>query len=146
MKKYNFKFGLKSSKFLKLLPVSQIRLENIGTEDRPIWKNKGDVKLLFNQQRLVEQIGLDSVRNWLSSMGTPQSMSTANFSDEQLLTFVKSRYVQAPSDMLKWSEFLNNSATELLNDFDDIVKKNKKQQEFIDNLKKYRDSQNNKHE
>lgn len=146
MKKYNFKFGLKSSKFLKLLPVSQVRLENIGTEDRPIWKNKGDVKLLFNQQRLVEQIGLDSVRNWLSSMGTPQSVSTANFSDEQLLTFVKSRYVQAPSDMLKWSEFLNNSATELLNDFDDIVKKNKKQQEFVDNLKKYRVSQNNKNE
>lgn len=146
MKKYNFKFGLKSSKFLKLLPVSQVRLENIGTEDRPIWKNKGDVKLLFNQQRLVEQIGLDSVRNWLTSMGTPQSMSTANFSDEQLLTFVKSRYVQAPSDMLKWSVFLNNSATELLNDFDDIVKKNKKQQEFVNNLKKYRDSQRNKDE
>ena len=146
MKKYNFKFGLKSSKFLKLSPVSKVRVVNIGTEDCPVWKVNGDVKLLFSQQRILDQLGVDTVRNWLASMGTPEGMSTARFTDDQLLSFVKSRYVQAPSDMLKWSEFLNNSATELLNDFDDIVKKNKKQQEFIANLKKYRDSQRKKDE
>lgn len=136
MKKYNFKFGLKSSKFLKLLPVSKIRLINIGTEERPIWKNSSDVTLLFNQQRISETLGIDTVRNWLASMGTPQSFSTANFSDEQLLQFVKSRYVQAPSDMLKWSEFLNDSAQTLLDDFENTVKTTKKQREFISNIKK----------
>ena len=135
MKKYNFKFGLKSSKFLKLLPVSKVRLINIGTEERPIWKNSSDVTLLFNQYRISETLGLDTVRDWLASMGTPQSFSTADFSDEQLLQFVKSRYVQAPSDMLKWSKWLSDNMERNIEDFQSVVRTTKKQQDYFSRVR-----------
>lgn len=135
MKKYNIKYGLKSSKFLKLLPVSKIRLINIGTKDRPIWKNSSDVTLLFNQHRILESLGIDTVRNWLASMGSPQSFSTAGFTDEQLLSFVKSRYVQAPSDMLKWSKWLSDNMERNIEDFQNVVRTTKKQQDYFSRVR-----------
>lgn len=65
-----------------------------------------DINYLFNQMRL-DNIGLDNINKWLSSLTTTQSQSiTNNMSDDDILAFVKSRHIQSASELLAWSEFL----------------------------------------
>lgn len=65
-----------------------------------------DINYLFNQMRL-DNIGLDNINKWLSSLTPTQSSSvTKNMSDDDILAFVKSRHIQSASELLAWSEFL----------------------------------------
>lgn len=65
-----------------------------------------DINYLFNQMRL-DNIGLDNINKWLSSLTPTQSQSiTKNMSDDDILAFVKSRHIQSASELLSWSEFL----------------------------------------
>lgn len=69
-----------------------------------------DIYLLLNQRRLDKLIGTDSFNNWVTSM-MPKSDSLAQLrskcTDEQLMAICKSRYIQSPSQLLAWSEYLN---------------------------------------
>ena len=68
-----------------------------------------DVFLLFNQQRL-SGLGIDTINSWLASL-TPKNDDLAELrakcSDEQLLSLVKSKYIQSPSELEAWSTYLN---------------------------------------
>lgn len=72
-----------------------------------------DVAMLFNQQRL-EKISPTTLQNFLNSLSSGSSkMLKGTYTDEQLLSFVKSRYIQAPSEIKLWSEYLNKVAESL---------------------------------
>lgn len=65
-----------------------------------------DITYLFNQMRL-DNIGTDNINKWLISLTPTQSQSiTKNMSDDDILSFVKSRHIQSASELLSWSEFL----------------------------------------
>ena len=68
-----------------------------------------DIYMLFNQQRLMSA-GKDTIQAWLNSLES-RSDSLAELrkkcSDEQLMQFCKSRYIQSPSELLAWSDYLN---------------------------------------
>lgn len=76
-----------------------------------------DIYLLFNQQRLAKSLGTDTVNAWLESL-QPRSDALASLrakcSDDELLSLVKSRYIQSPCELLAWSEYLNNNMSDLL--------------------------------
>lgn len=67
-----------------------------------------DIYLLFNQRRLLSA-GSDTVNAWLETL-TPRSDALSQLrkkcTDEQLMAFCKSRYIQSPSELLAWSEYL----------------------------------------
>lgn len=71
-----------------------------------------DVYLLLNQDRLdkmTQQYLVDYInKNSVSS----DSLSSLRkkMSDSQLLKFIKSRYIQAPSDLQNWSKYLEQMA------------------------------------
>lgn len=76
-----------------------------------------DISLLFNQERLNETLGRDGIKHFfdsLSSRSVPLTELRSKISDEDLANICKSRYLQQPSEILAWSEYLNNNYTDLL--------------------------------
>lgn len=76
-----------------------------------------DVSLLFNQERLNETLGRDGIKHFfdsLSSRSVPLSELRSKISDDDLASLCKSRYLQQPSEILAWSEYLNNNYSDLL--------------------------------
>ena len=76
-----------------------------------------DVSLLFNQERLNETLGRDGIKHFfdsLSSRSVPLSELRSKISDEDLASICKSRYLQQPSEILAWSEYLNNNYSDLM--------------------------------
>lgn len=81
-----------------------------------------DVSLLFNQERLNETLGRDGIKHFfdsLSSRSVPLSELRSKISDEDLASLCKSRYLQQPSEILAWSEYLNNNYADLLSQIRD---------------------------
>lgn len=76
-----------------------------------------DVSLLFNQERLNDTLGRDGIKHFfdsLSSRSVPLTELRSKISDDDLASLCKSRYLQQPSEILAWSEYLNNNYADLL--------------------------------
>lgn len=81
-----------------------------------------DVSLLFNQERLNDTLGRDGIKHFfdsLSSRSVPLSELRSKISDDDLASLCKSRYLQQPSEILAWSEYLNNNYADLLSQIRD---------------------------
>ena len=63
-----------------------------------------DATLLLNEQRIINDIGEDNYRNFIRELQVNPSSpyKDGNFTDEQLMTEIKSRYVQSPSEVREW--------------------------------------------
>ena len=83
----------------------------VSDEKRTAIAYVDDIYMLFNQQRLA-YAGSDTIQAWLNTL-TPRfdalSQLRAKCSDEQLMAVCKSRYIQSQSELLAWSEYLNNN-------------------------------------
>lgn len=91
-------------------PVFELcNVEVCDMDGNPAIQVSNDIFLLFNQQRLAA-LGTDTVNKWLESL-TPQNDALAQLrskcTDEQLLQFVKSKYIQSASELEAWSGYLN---------------------------------------
>ena len=64
-----------------------------------------DVYLLLNQKRIESYKQTDVAKYF--SLASPSS-DTSQFTDEQLMDSIKSRRIQSPSDLKRWSDFLDN--------------------------------------
>ena len=72
---------------------------------------RNDISLLFNQQRLEKVLGKDGLKKFfdnLSSRSSAFSDLRKKVSDDDLASMCKSRYLQSPSEILAWSDYLNN--------------------------------------
>lgn len=71
-----------------------------------------DVFILMNNKRIIEDLGIDTVKNWLSQLQPGNDRLASAFdklSDDELFKFIKSRHIQSPSDLLKWSKYINDN-------------------------------------
>ena len=69
-----------------------------------------DVYMLFNQQRLDRMTGV-ALSDWLSRTSQTDSQLASlrsRMTDEQLGSFIKSRFIQSRSELLAWSSYLEN--------------------------------------
>lgn len=67
-----------------------------------------DVYLLLNQKRIKSYNQTDVDKYF--TIGSP-SVDTSKFTDEQLMDSIKSRRIQSPSDLKRWSDFIDNCAS-----------------------------------
>lgn len=78
-----------------------------------------DIYMLFNQQRL-DKLTREALMQHFAEM-TPSNNALASLrskiTDEQLISIVKSRYIQTPGELLSWSQYLNSLADEQLQQF-----------------------------
>lgn len=92
---------LSNSEFITVRPIDELRFtEELDGSIRFI----SDATLLLNEQRIINDIGEDNYRNFIRELQVNPSSpyKGSNFTDEQLMTEVKSRYIQSPSEVREW--------------------------------------------
>ena len=92
---------LSNSEFITVRPIDELRfVEELNGSIRFV----SDATLLLNEQRIINDIGEDNYRNFIRELQVnPASpYKDGNFTDEQLMTEIKSRYVQSPSEVREW--------------------------------------------
>lgn len=87
--------------------------EQVSKEDgSPMFQVSDPIYLLFNQQRL-NSIGAGAVQMWVqemsASLNSPLAELRKQCSDEDLLTMVKSRHLQSPSEILAWAQYMTDN-------------------------------------
>lgn len=92
---------LSNSEFITVRPIDQLRF--VEESDGSI-RFISDATLLLNEQRIINDIGEDNYRNFIRELQVNPSSpyKDGNFTDEQLMTEIKSRYVQSPSEVREW--------------------------------------------
>lgn len=92
---------LANSEFLTVRPIDGLRFV---TEQNGSIRFVSDATLLLNEQRIINDIGEDNYRNFIRELQVNPSSpyKDGNFTDEQLMTEIKSRYVQSPSEVREW--------------------------------------------
>lgn len=92
---------LSNSEFTTVRPIDELRfVEELDGSIRFV----SDATLLLNEQRIINDIGEDNYRNFIRELQVNPSSpyKDGNFTDEQLMTEIKSRYVQSPSEVREW--------------------------------------------
>lgn len=80
-----------------------------------------DISLLFNQKRLEDCLGRDGLKKFFDDMSARSPALTSlrqKISDDDLAAMCKSRYLQSASEILSWSNYLNENYHHLM----DVVK------------------------
>lgn len=101
METQNISGVLANSEFVTVRPIDQLRfVEELDGSIRFV----SDATLLLNEQRIINDIGEDNYRNFIRELQVNPSSpyKDGNFTDEQLMTEIKSRYVQSPSEVREW--------------------------------------------
>lgn len=82
-----------------------------------------DVTLLFNEDRIINDLGEDNLRSLVRSMQTNPSSPyvDSDLTDEQMMETIKSRYLQSPSEVRAWLETLVDKADVVRSDYESLV-------------------------
>lgn len=92
---------LSNSEFTTVRPIDELRfVQELNGSIRFV----SDATLLLNEQRIINDIGEDNYRNFIRELQVNPSSpyKDSNFTDEQLMTEIKSRYIQSPSEVREW--------------------------------------------
>lgn len=117
---FNLALGVKKTNLIQPSLISEFQTQTVtyfnGADKKEAVSVVNDIYMLFNQRRL-SSAGADTINSWLNTL-TPKSDALAELrkkcTDEQLMQICKSRYIQSPSELLAWSEYLNANYSELL--------------------------------
>ena len=72
--------------------------------------------MLFNQQRL-DRMSKDRLLSYFENLSVNEPKMRelrSKLSDDQLCSFVKSRFIQSPSELMAWSQYLMSSQDEMI--------------------------------
>lgn len=109
---------LKSAIYCQVGPVEMLRYIK---DDDGIIHYVSDVNLLMNAERLRDQIGEESYLNLIRGIQPKKSPYDNNYTDEQLFTAIKSRFIQSPSEVLAWIESLGSSGDSIRSELDALA-------------------------
>lgn len=107
---------LRQSEFLENSPVNEFCFERLEVKGNEVVTLTSDICMLFNQQRL-DRMSKDRLLAYFENLAvTDPKMSElrSKLSDDQLCSFVKSRFIQSPSELMAWSQYLMSSQDEMI--------------------------------
>lgn len=102
-------------------PVETFRIERDSEDpDSPI-RFRSDVSMLFHAADTAKKIGASGLQYLMNTKRTKTSfcqsqLDSMDLSDDEILSMVKSRHLQSPSEILAWSESINELAEDLKSD------------------------------
>lgn len=107
---------MRQSEFLEPSPVNDFMFQNIESDGRQTVRLTSDIYMLFNQQRLDRMSREHLVKYFGELSVTEPKMKDlrSKLSDDQLCSFVKSRFIQTPSELMAWSQYLMSSQDEMI--------------------------------
>lgn len=96
-KELRFRF----SEFVKQRPIDDLRIQRNANGSISY---VSDITLLLNERRIIEDLGEDTYRNFVRALQNAPSSpyKSGRFTDDQLLTQIKSKYCQSPSEIRDW--------------------------------------------
>lgn len=103
---------LKCSEFRESSPVDQFMFQELEVDGKPSVRLTSDIYMLFNQHRL-DRMSRESLLSYFDSIQVRDPKFTeirSKLGDEQLMSFVKSRFIQSPSELMAWSQYLMSSS------------------------------------
>lgn len=109
---------LKSAVYCQVGPVERLRYIK---DDDGVVHYVSDVNLLMNAERLRNQIGEESYLNLIRGIQPKKSPYDNKYTDEQLFTAIKSRFVQTPSEVLAWIESLGSAGDSIRSELDTLA-------------------------
>lgn len=107
---------LKQSEFLENSPVNEFCLERLDKNGTEVVTLTSDIYMLFNQQRL-DRMSKDRLLSYFENLSVNEPKMRelrSKLSDDQLCSFVKSRFIQSPSELMAWSQYLMSSQDEMI--------------------------------
>lgn len=101
---------------LEELPTEPFRFEKIGIEDNEAVRIRSDVSMLLHAADMAKKYGSGFVQSMIDTR-RPKSSSIQSqmdqMTDDQILSTIKSRHLQSPSELLAWSEYLMEQVKEI---------------------------------
>lgn len=100
------------SEFRQPSPVDQFMFEEYEYGDVKSVRLTSDIYMLFNQQRL-DRLSRESLLSHFESLSVNEPKFgdlRSKLGDDQLISFVKSRFIQSPSELMAWSSYLMSSS------------------------------------
>lgn len=100
------------SEFRQESPIDQFLFEELEFDGVKSVRLTSDICMLFNQQRL-DRLSRESLLSHFESMSVNEPKFgdlRAKLGDDQLISFVKSRFLQSPSELMAWSQYLMSSS------------------------------------
>lgn len=110
---------------------------NDGNED--ITPRYRDIHFLITQKGL-EALDPSALSQFLDPLTHPSSSDDLNLSDDDLASIVQSRYIQQPSDVQNFANYLKEAADSISNHFKDVAERQKRWNEFKSSLGKKTDN------
>lgn len=94
------------------------RFEEEGDDACPCVRIRSDISMLFHAADMSKRIGVNGMQYLMNTKRPKTSafqnqLDSLNLSDDELLSMVKSRHVQSPSEVLDWVNSINELASEL---------------------------------
>lgn len=112
--------------------TEQLRVEIDDTdESRPV-RYTSDIRLILHTKDLASRAGLSVASKFGQSKSSPSQIQQImdTMSDDDLLSTVRSRHVQSPSEIIAWSKQLSVYAEHLESKVQELIEaKTKKQEE-----------------
>lgn len=107
---------LRQSEFLENSPVNEFCFERLEVNGNEVVTLTSDIYMLFNQQRL-DRMSKDRLLAYFENLSVNEPKMRelrSKLSDDQLCSFVKSRFIQSPSELMAWSQYLMSSQDEMI--------------------------------
>lgn len=102
--------------FLEELPTEKFRFEKTGTNDNETIRIRSDVSMLLHAADMAKKYGSGFVQSMIDMHRPKSSLLQSQMdqlSDAQILDTIKSRHLQSPSELIAWSEYLVEQATDI---------------------------------
>lgn len=103
--------GLSSSIGVVVQPIEELRFL---TDEDGVVHFVSDSNLLMNAERIRNTIGEENYLNIIRSISPSKSPYRQNYSDEDMIKYMKSRYLQSPAEVKAWMDFLNVTYEQLI--------------------------------
>lgn len=107
---------LRQSEFIEPSPVNDFIFQEHEVDGVVSVRCSSDIYMLFNQQRL-DRMSRESLVKYFGELSVTEPKMKelrSKLSDDQLCSFVKSRFIQTPSELMAWSQYLMSSQDEML--------------------------------
>ena len=107
---------LSGSEFVEPSPLHDFMFQEIECDGKKSIRVTSDIYMLFNQQRLDKLTRAQLVEYFDNLSVSEPKMSDVRkrMTDDQLCSFLKSRFIQTPSELIAWSQYLMSSQDSMI--------------------------------
>lgn len=104
---------------LQVDPIESFRFEKIEVSENQVsYRIRSDVSMLLHAADLAKRVGVSTAQRFMDSKlprssSLQEQLDKLNPTDDELLSMVKSRHLQHPSEILAWVESINDIAEDM---------------------------------